>query len=118
LAVTKVLEIYDRTTGWKYQEQMNNKLSMSLKEYGLVDKTNIQTHCCLQFLSSKISPNSHCWSFPICILFATLKPLFHSSQKPTRKLAARTFIQSQYVKELAERLRVGFCDEWKGDFTD
>ncbi len=38
-----------------------------------------------------------------------LKPLFHSSQKPTRKLAARTFIQSEYLKALA----VGFCDEWK-----
>ena len=25
-------------------------------------------------------------------------PLFHSSQNPTRKLAARTFIQSQYLK--------------------
>jgi hypothetical protein len=30
-----------------------------------------------------------------------LKPLFHSSQKPTRKLAARTYIQSQYLKALA-----------------
>ena len=36
-----------------------------------------------------------------------------SSQKPTRKLAARTFIQSQYLKALAASLRVGFCDEWK-----
>ena len=42
-----------------------------------------------------------------------LKPLFHSSQKPTRKLAARTFIQSQYLKALAASLQVGFCDEWK-----
>ncbi len=33
-----------------------------------------------------------------------LKPLFHSSQKPTRKLAARTFIQSQYLKALAASL--------------
>ena len=31
--------------------------------------------------------------------------LFHSSQKPTRKLAARTFIQSQYLKALAASLR-------------
>ena len=45
--------------------------------------------------------------------FAGLKPLFHSSQKPTNKLAARTFIQSQYLKALAASLRVGFCDEWK-----
>ena len=42
--------------------------------------------------------------------------LFHSSQKPTRKLAARTFIQSQYLKALAASLRVGVCDEWKRDF--
>ncbi len=41
------------------------------------------------------------------------KPLFHSSQKLTRKLAVRTFIQSQYLKGLAVSLRVGFCDEWK-----
>ena len=30
--------------------------------------------------------------------FKCLKALFHSSQKPTRKIAARTFIQSQYLK--------------------
>ncbi len=30
-----------------------------------------------------------------------------------RKLAARTFIQSQYLKALAASLRVHFCDEWK-----
>ena len=48
-----------------------------------------------------------------------LNALFHSSQKPTRKLAARTFIQPQYLKALAACLRVGFCDEWKrGDATD
>ncbi len=45
------------------------------------------------------------------------KPLFHSSQNPTRKLAARTFIQSQYLKALAASLRVGFCDEWKRGLT-
>ncbi len=39
--------------------------------------------------------------------------LFHSSQNPTCKLAARTFIQPQYLEELAANLRVGFCDEWK-----
>ena len=49
-------------------------------------------------------------------LFAFLKPLFHSSQKPTRKLAARTFIQSQYLKVLVASLRVGFCDKWKRGF--
>ena len=42
-----------------------------------------------------------------------LKALFNSSQKPTRKLAARTFTQSQYLKALAASLRVSFCDEWK-----
>ncbi len=42
-----------------------------------------------------------------------LKALVHSSQKPTRKLAARTFIQSQYLKALAASLRVSFCDAWK-----
>ncbi len=46
----------------------------------------------------------------------SLKPLFHSSQKPTRKLAARTFIQSQYLKAFAASLRVGFCDEWTRGF--
>ena len=46
-----------------------------------------------------------------------VKALFHSSQKPTRKLAARTFIQSQYLKELAVSLRVGFYDEWKRRLT-
>ena len=46
----------------------------------------------------------------------SLKAFFHSSQKPTRKLAARTFIQSQYLKALAASLRVGFCDEWKRGF--
>ena len=45
-----------------------------------------------------------------------LKALFHSSQKPTPKFAARTFIQSQYLKALAVSLRVGFCDEWKRRF--
>ena len=39
--------------------------------------------------------------------------LFHLSQKPTRKFAAKTFIQSQYLKALTASLRVGFCDEWK-----
>ncbi len=47
--------------------------------------------------------------------------LFHSfpliAKKPTRKLAARTFIQSQYLKALAAAsLRVGVCDEWKRGF--
>ena len=42
-----------------------------------------------------------------------LKPLFHSSQDPNRKLTARTFIQSQYVKELAASLGDPFCNEWK-----
>ncbi len=53
----------------------------------------------------------------ILILHATnsgaVKALFHTSQNPTPKLAARTFIQSQYLKALAASFRVGFCDEWK-----
>ncbi len=43
----------------------------------------------------------------------SLKALFDSSQKTTCKLAARTFIQSQYLEGLAASLRVGFCDESK-----
>ena len=50
-------------------------------------------------------------------LVQLLKPLSHSSQKPTRKLAARTFIQSQYLKALAASLQVGVCDEWKRGFS-
>ena len=48
--------------------------------------------------------NAHC-----------LKALFHSSQNPTRKLAASLYFElvSQYLKALAVSLRVGFCDEWK-----
>ena len=42
-----------------------------------------------------------------------INALFHSSQNPTRKLAVRTFIQSQYLKALDACLRGGFCDEWK-----
>ena len=42
-----------------------------------------------------------------------LKPLFHSSQKPTRKLAASAFKYCDWMKVLAASLRVGFCDEWK-----
>ena len=37
--------------------------------------------------------------------------LFSTHRKS--KLAARTFIQSQYLKTLAASLRVGFCNEWK-----
>ena len=47
----------------------------------------------------------------------TLKALFHSNFN--RKLAAaRTFIQSPYLKALAASLRFGFCDEWKRGFTE
>ena len=43
-----------------------------------------------------------------------IKALFHSSQKLTCKLAARTFFESQYLKVLAAvGLRIGLCDEWK-----
>ncbi len=51
--------------------------------------------------------------YGIIVAEARLKPLFHSSGKSTRKLAARTFNQSQYLKALAAGLRVGICDEWK-----
>ena len=42
-----------------------------------------------------------------------LKPLFHSSQKPTRKLAANAFKYSDWMKVVAASLRVDFCDKWK-----
>ena len=47
------------------------------------------------------------------LFFHRVKALFHSSQNPTRKLIARTLIQSQYLKALAASLRVSFRDEWK-----
>jgi hypothetical protein len=50
-------------------------------------------------------------------LVRLLKPISHSSQKLTRKLAARTFIQSQYMKAIAASLQVGVCDEWKRGFS-
>ncbi len=40
-----------------------------------------------------------------------VKPLFHSSQKPARKLAASAFKYCDWMKVLAESLRVDFCDE-------
>ena len=46
-----------------------------------------------------------------------IKALFHSSQNPTRKLAARTFIQSQYLKTPPVSLRVALSNEWKRVFT-
>ncbi len=42
--------------------------------------------------------------------------LFPLIAKPNSQ-AARTFIQSQYLKAFAASLRVGFCDEWKRDFN-
>ena len=45
-----------------------------------------------------------------------LKPLFYSSQKPTRKLAASAFKYCDWIKILAASLRVGFGDEWKRAF--
>ena len=45
-----------------------------------------------------------------------LKPLFHSLQKPTRKLAASPFKYCDWMKVLAASLGVGFCDEWKRGF--
>ncbi len=51
------------------------------------------------------------------ITVGILKTLFYSLQKQTCKLAARTFIQSQYLKALAASLRVGFCDECERGFN-
>ncbi len=46
----------------------------------------------------------------------SFKPLFHSSQKPIRKLAASSFTYCDWMKVLAASLRVGFCDKWKRAF--
>ena len=43
----------------------------------------------------------------------SVKAFFHSSQKQTRKLAARTFIQSQYLKALAASFQVSFLLAFK-----
>ena len=45
-----------------------------------------------------------------------VKLLFHSSQKPTRKLAASAFRYYDWMKIPTASLRVGFCDEWKRAF--
>ena len=42
-----------------------------------------------------------------------LKHLFHSSQKPTRKLAASAFKYCDWMKVRAASLWAGFCDEYK-----
>ncbi len=42
-----------------------------------------------------------------------VKPLFHSSQKPTRRLAASAFKYCDWIKVLAASLLVSFCDEWR-----
>ena len=47
------------------------------------------------------------------ISFIVLKHLFHSSQKPTGKLAASAFRYCDWINVLAASLQVGFCDEWK-----
>ena len=52
----------------------------------------------------------------VFVVYVTTKPLFHSSQKPTRKLAASAFKYCDWMKVLAASLRVGFCDEWKRAF--
>ena len=43
----------------------------------------------------------------------SFKPLFHSSQKPTRKLAASAFKYCDWMKVLAANLRISYRDEWK-----
>ena len=45
-----------------------------------------------------------------------LKPRFHSSQKPTRKLTESAFKYCDWMKVLEASLQVGFCDEWKRAF--
>ena len=45
------------------------------------------------------------------MLCTKVKPLFHSSLKSTRKLAASAFKYCDWMKVLAASLRVGFCDE-------
>ena len=42
-----------------------------------------------------------------------MKLLFHSSQKPTSKLAASAFKYCDWMKVLAASLRVEFCHKWK-----
>ncbi len=51
-------------------------------------------------------------TFLLLCLHYNLKPLFHSSQKPTCKLAAIAFKYCDWMKVLTTSLRVGFCDEW------
>jgi hypothetical protein len=45
------------------------------------------------------------------------KPLFHTTQKPTHKLAVTAFKHCDGVKIVAESLRVSCCDEWKSTFN-
>ena len=42
-----------------------------------------------------------------------IQPLFHSSQKPTRKLAVSAFKYCDWMKVLVVSLRVGFCNGGK-----
>ncbi len=43
----------------------------------------------------------------------SVKALFDSSQKTTRKFAANAFKYCDWMKVLAASLRVSFCDKWK-----
>ena len=45
----------------------------------------------------------------------SIKPLFHSSQKPTHKLAASAFKYHDWI-EVRAACSVRFCDEWKRAF--
>ena len=49
--------------------------------------------------------------------YSSVRPLFHSSPKPTRKLAASAFNYYTWMNVFAASLRVGFCDEWKKAFN-
>jgi hypothetical protein len=74
--------------------------------------------CTHVFCSKQLSsPRKMNLKLAVCMYPWSLKGFFHSSQKPTHKLAAaRTFNQSQYLKTLAADLRFGFCDECKRGF--
>ena len=58
------------------------------------------TFCVIEWVNFQNLPLI-CACEPTHAVGRNVKDLFHSSQKPTRKLAARTFIQSQYLKASA-----------------
>ncbi len=76
--------------------------------------TTTQNICKSSTLSHRSEDeNRSCNTAKIASVDKFVKPLFHSMQKPTRKLAASAFKYCDWMKVLAASLRVGFCDEWK-----